>query len=44
VYGRDAWGYPVSVAHHLFGDGVDPAAAEREWGDWMAGVFGKAVA
>ena len=44
VYGRDAWGWPVSVAHHFFGEGVDRAAAEREWSDWMAGVFGKAVA
>ncbi len=39
VYGRDRWGYPVSVAHHLFGDGVDQAASERAWSDWMAGVF-----
>ena len=26
VYGRDAWGWPVGVAHHLFADGVDQAS------------------
>jgi hypothetical protein len=44
VYGRDRWGWPVGVAHHFFGDGVDQAASERAWRDWMAGVFAKAVA
>jgi hypothetical protein len=39
LYGRDTWGWPVGVAHHLFADGVDQAAAEREWSDWVAGVF-----
>jgi hypothetical protein len=39
VYGRDTWGWPVGVAHHLFADGVDQAASERAWGDWVAGVF-----
>jgi uncharacterized protein YndB with AHSA1/START domain len=39
VYGRDAWGWPVGIAHHLFGEGVDRGAAERAWGDWVAGVF-----
>lgn len=38
-YGRDAWGYPVGVAHHLFGDGVDKAASERAWSEWLNGVF-----
>jgi hypothetical protein len=38
-YGRDAWGYPVGVAHHLFGSGVDAAAQEKAWGDWLSGVF-----
>jgi hypothetical protein len=44
VYGRDRWGWPVGVAHHFFGDGVDQAASERAWRDWMAGVFAQAVA
>lgn len=39
VYGRDAWGYPVGVAHHLFADGADRAAGERAWSDWLRGVF-----
>ena len=41
VYGRDKWGWPVSVAHHFFADGVDQAAIERDWSDWMAGIFQK---
>lgn len=39
VYGRDAWGWPANVAHHLFADGVDQAASQRAWSEWMAGVF-----
>ena len=39
VYGRDRWGWPVGVAHHLFADDVDAPASERAWGDWVAGVF-----
>jgi hypothetical protein len=38
-YGRDAWGWPVGVAHHLFGDPVDRAATERAWQQWLDGVF-----
>ena len=38
-YGRDRWGWPVGVAHHLFAPGADAAASERAWGDWVAGVF-----
>jgi uncharacterized protein YndB with AHSA1/START domain len=44
VYGRDRWDWPVGVAHHLFADGVDQAASERAWSEWMDGVFAKAVA
>jgi hypothetical protein len=39
LYGRDAWGWPVGVAHHLFAEGVEQAASERAWDDWVAGVF-----
>jgi hypothetical protein len=35
VYGREAWGGPVSVALHLFADGADPAEAERTWSAWL---------
>jgi hypothetical protein len=45
VYGRDVWGWPVGVAHHLFAPGVVPSAAERAWGAWLDGVHaGKEVA
>jgi hypothetical protein len=39
LYGRDTWGWPAGIAHHLFADDVDQAASERAWGDWVAGVF-----
>ena len=38
VYGRDTWGWPVGLAHHLFADGVEQAAAEQAWSAWAAGV------
>ncbi|MEV8614240.1 SRPBCC domain-containing protein [Amycolatopsis sp. NPDC051373] len=36
VYGRDAWGWPVAVAAHVFGGPADPEVA---WTTWLAGVF-----
>lgn len=39
VYGRDAWGYPVGVAHHLFAGGVDQADQQEAWQRWLTGVF-----
>ena len=39
LYGRDTWGWPAGVAHHLFADGADRAQSERAWSDWVAGVF-----
>ncbi|HEV7933646.1 MAG TPA: SRPBCC domain-containing protein [Actinomadura sp.] len=41
VYGRDAWGWPVSVARHLFPDGTAQVASEPAWGSWLDGVFAK---
>lgn len=38
-YCRDVWGWPVSVAHHLFGEGVDGSAEERAWSAWLNSVF-----
>jgi uncharacterized protein YndB with AHSA1/START domain len=38
-YGRDAWGWPVGLAHHLFSDGTDAAANGRAWSAWLDGVF-----
>jgi uncharacterized protein YndB with AHSA1/START domain len=39
VYGRDVWGWPVALGHHLFADGADKAASERAWSGWLNGVF-----
>jgi hypothetical protein len=39
VYGRDAWGWPVSLAHHLFAEGADQALAQQAWSGWLNGVF-----
>jgi hypothetical protein len=38
-YGRDEWGWPVGVAHHLFADGADEAAGEQAWSKWLDDVF-----
>lgn len=44
-YGRDAWGWPAGLAHHLFADGADEASNERAWTTWMNDLFAtKAVA
>ena len=37
--GRDAWGWPVSIAEHLFTPAVDAAARSRAWTAWLAGLF-----
>lgn len=39
IYGRDRWGWPVSVAHHLFDPAADGAAVEEAWRTFLAGVF-----
>ena len=44
VYGRDVWGWPVGVAHHLFAPGVDQAAVARSWASWLDDVFAGEVA
>ncbi|MEQ4301314.1 SRPBCC domain-containing protein [Plantactinospora sp. B6F1] len=38
-YGRDAWGWPVGVAHHLFADGVDEAAESAAWQGWLTAAL-----
>ncbi|MEV0590370.1 SRPBCC family protein [Nonomuraea cavernae] len=38
-YGRDVWGWPVGVAHHLFAAGADEAHHTRAWSAWLDGVF-----
>jgi hypothetical protein len=39
VYGRDTWGWPAGIAHHLFAGSADRDESERAWSDWVAGVF-----
>lgn len=43
IYGRDRWGWPVSVAHHLFAP-ADGAAVEAAWGGFVAGVYERETA
>jgi hypothetical protein len=38
VYGRDAWGWPVGVALHLFAPGADAAAAQAAWSAFVDGA------
>lgn len=39
IYGRDRWGWPVSVAHHLFDPAADGAAVEQAWRALLDGVY-----
>lgn len=39
IYGRDVWGWPVSVAEHVFTPGIDAEARSRAWTAWLAGLF-----
>ncbi|GAB2767942.1 SRPBCC family protein [Amycolatopsis magusensis] len=38
LIGRNAWGDPVAVAAHHFGE-VDTARAAKEWEAWLAAVY-----
>jgi len=41
-YGRDTWGWPVGVAHHLFAEGAgrpDKMATGQAWSAWLTDVF-----
>jgi hypothetical protein len=37
-FGRNAWGGPVGMSIHHFGD-VDADAASRTWGEWLESVY-----
>jgi hypothetical protein len=39
-YGRDAFGWPVRVAHHLFAADVDEEKTTRAWAAWLDGLYG----
>jgi hypothetical protein len=38
-FGRNAWGWPIRVGHHLFADDADQDKAEHAWRVWLDGVF-----
>ena len=38
-FGRNAFGGPVGMSIHHFGDDVDVDAATRAWSDWLQGVY-----
>lgn len=38
-FGRNAWGLPIRLGHHLFADEVDHEKAEHTWRVWLDGVF-----
>jgi hypothetical protein len=38
-YGRDAWGMPVGLGHHLFAADADEQADTRAWSAWLDETF-----
>ncbi len=38
-FGRNAWGAPVGMGHHLFAPDADAERAERSWRDWIEAVY-----
>jgi hypothetical protein len=38
-FGRNAFGGPVGMSIHHFGDGVDPEQAGRSWEEWLAQAY-----
>jgi hypothetical protein len=38
-FGRNAFGMPVGMAIHAFGDGVDPEAAKQAWQRWLDALY-----
>jgi uncharacterized protein YndB with AHSA1/START domain len=38
IYGRDHWGFPIGLAHHLFAPGADADAATAAWSSWLDDV------
>lgn len=39
-FGRNAWGWPIVLRHHLFADDVEQEKTEQAWRRWLDGVFG----
>jgi hypothetical protein len=38
-FGRNFFGAPVGISHHLFAAGIDQATTERVWTDWLNGLY-----
>ncbi|WP_410663034.1 SRPBCC domain-containing protein [Amycolatopsis sp. lyj-84] len=38
-YGRNAWGWPVGIGHHLFAEDADADKAEKAWTAWLNGLY-----
>ncbi|KFU83129.1 hypothetical protein SAMN04489729_4026 [Amycolatopsis lurida] len=38
-YGRNAWGWPVGIGHHLFAEDADAGEAEKAWTAWLNDLY-----
>jgi len=38
-YGRNVWGWPVGIGHHLFAEDADADEAEKAWTAWLNGLY-----
>jgi hypothetical protein len=38
-FGRNAFGMPIGLGHHLFAADVDQEAQQQAWSSWLSGVF-----
>ncbi|WP_181777613.1 SRPBCC family protein [Amycolatopsis pittospori] len=38
-YGRNVWGWPVGLAHHLFAEDADADKAEKAWTAWLTDLY-----
>jgi len=41
-FGRNAWGMPVGLGHHLFAEGVDQDKTTRAWQAWLEAALADA--
>jgi hypothetical protein len=41
-FGRNAWGMPVGLGHHLFAEGVDQEKTTLAWRSWLDSVLAQA--
>jgi hypothetical protein len=41
-FGRNAWGMPVGLGHHLFAGGVDQEKATQAWRAWLERALAQA--